>query len=126
MQDPRLQALANVLVNYSARVQPGQRIAIYAPVAAAPLIKALHREILRVGAMPYAFNDVPELTETFLKYASEEQLRQPPIVLDWVVDTFDSILYIGAAENTRALSGIDPARLAILRGAQREMNVRRV
>ena len=39
MNDPRIDKLAEVLVNYSVAVQPGDRTLIQGPVAGAPLLK---------------------------------------------------------------------------------------
>ena len=47
MADPRIEKWAKALTNYSVEVQPGQTVAITGHVAAAPLIRAVHREVDR-------------------------------------------------------------------------------
>ncbi len=81
MPDPRLEQLAQVLVNYSTEVKPRDRVGIVASPLAAPLMREIVRHVLRAGGYPYplmgydtylgyfGFDDV------FLTEANEDQLR---------------------------------------------------
>ena len=53
MQDIRIERWAHTLVNYSLYIKAGETVAIYATPLAAPLVEAVYREVLRVGAHPY-------------------------------------------------------------------------
>jgi len=53
MKDPRLQKLANILLEYSNCVTAGQHVLIKGHFAAKPLIKELVKETYRLGAYPY-------------------------------------------------------------------------
>src|SRR5690348_13966022 len=114
MADPRVAALADVLIRYSVGLQPRQTVAIQGPVAARPLLVALYRSALEAGAHPYLFPDLPEAGEIFLSIGNDEQLQQGSPVTELVVDTFDSIIRLFAPDNTRALSNIDPARQSLV------------
>jgi aminopeptidase len=52
-----------------------------------------------------------------LREGSDEQLADPDPAGLWAAEHYDAILRIGAAENTMALAGVDPARLALARRA---------
>src|SRR6266404_3015790 len=49
MRDPRLTKLAQVLVNYSVGVKPGQLVRISGPPVASPLVLELFRETVKAG-----------------------------------------------------------------------------
>ena len=53
MSDPRTERLATVLVQYSTRIQPGDRVAIESEVGGLPLVRALFERILQAGGHPY-------------------------------------------------------------------------
>ena len=61
MSDPRVPRLAELLVNYSLDVQPGQQVRIDAATVAAPLVTELYRYVLRAGAHPRTRIDVEGL-----------------------------------------------------------------
>jgi aminopeptidase len=66
-------------------------------------------------------NQLPGAAEFFLKQASDEQLAYVSPLSKLVVETFDAMLHIGANYNTRALSGVDPARRSLARKASAEL-----
>src|SRR5687767_684958 len=74
MRDPRLEKLADVLVNYSVGVQPRQLVRVHGPPSAAPLIIELYRKVIAAGGHPVARTVPDELEEIFFKEASEEQI----------------------------------------------------
>ena len=59
MTDPRLEKLASVLVNYSLKIRPGDKLSIEAPDVAAPLVRAVYREALRAGASGFLLKRAP-------------------------------------------------------------------
>jgi aminopeptidase len=121
MSDPRVEKLARLLVNYCVAVQPGNTVAIFGNALGFPLIAETYRAVLGAGGHPLVIWQEDELSEIMLKEANEEQLRHiaPPSRL--VVETYDCRIHIRAASNTRALSGVDPARQRIAAEASREL-----
>ncbi len=113
MGDPRLRRWAEVLVRYSVGVQPGDTFIINSSPAAAPLVKEVYREALRVGAHPQVHLALPGLQEIFLQEANEQQLNYLSPLETVAIQQFDATLSITASENTRALSNADPAKQAI-------------
>ncbi|HUS17703.1 MAG TPA: aminopeptidase [Chloroflexia bacterium] len=124
MTDPRVTALADVLIGYSTALQPGQTIAITGPPPATPLLLALYRRALEAGGHPYILADFPETTELLLRHGNDAQLAHVSPLMNTVVDEFDSIVRIIAPANTRTLSGADPGRQRQALSAQRELRGR--
>ncbi|MDR1785426.1 MAG: aminopeptidase [Spirochaetaceae bacterium] len=53
MKDTRLDALADVLVNYSVKARPGERVLIQSNNPEPPFVRALIRSVYRAGALPF-------------------------------------------------------------------------
>jgi aminopeptidase len=90
---------------------------------------ALYRRALEAGAYPYIMADVPGTGELLLRYGSDDQLQQTSPFTRHILENFDSRILIGAPDNTRALTGIDPARVNLVNQANRalsRMNVERL
>ncbi|HEY7195869.1 MAG TPA: aminopeptidase [Gaiellaceae bacterium] len=112
MPDLRVDQLARVLVDYSTSVEPGQLVLIESPPGAAPLVRSVYRRVLEVGAFPQPRIALDGALETLMATASDDQLEwiNPARVEDY--ERADVRMVIEAETNTRALTGIDPARLA--------------
>lgn len=121
MTDIRLQRMARTLVNYSLELKKGDRLAIDAEPAAAPLVYEVVREALRVGAYPETFIYLPGMRELRFQEASEEQLTYIPPLRRLITEEYETLLEIRSEENTRELNGIDPARIAIGQQAGQEL-----
>lgn len=124
MADPRVAALADVLIRYSVDLQPRQKVALYGSTAALPLLVALYRRALEVGGQPYLFPEVADAAEIFLRHGSDEQLQQVSPIAELVTDTFDSIIRLIAPENTRSLTSVDPSRQSLVLNANRDLRRR--
>lgn len=110
MTDLRIRNLADILVNYSTKVQQGDWVEIMAGYDALPLVKEVVACVLKAGGRPSTHFASNEIDEVYLKHASDEQLLWvPPTMLQSVKDA-NVLININAPENTRSLSGIDPAR----------------
>jgi len=121
MADPRVEKLADVLVRYSVAVQPGDKVLIRGGALAAPLLKAVYAQVLQAGGHPMLMASLPGMEELFYQYASDEQLQfiHPPQKL--IIETYDVTIGIRAAENTKALSNVDPAKMVLQHQAGAEM-----
>lgn len=75
MADPRLYNFAKMLVNYSARIQPDDRVLIESTTNAEPLIHESLKLILERDGRPYLQLAFPETRKLFMTHASEEALR---------------------------------------------------
>jgi len=124
MRDPRLDKLADVLVNYSTRVQRDDLVRLSGPPLARPLLVALYRAVLKAGGHPHMAMVPDELAEIKLREASEPQLQfEDPLDL-YMVERIDASVSVGATENTKALSGTDPKRQALVSQARKKQLAR--
>src|SRR5258708_35801846 len=124
MQDIHIERWANSLVHYCLSVQAGETVAIRATPLAAPLVEAVYRELVCVGAYPLPIIDLESLEEILLQEGNDSQLSRPHPVLQMMAEHISAQLTIGSKGNTRSMSGVGPARLAKRR--QRLQSVTRV
>lgn len=120
--DERIRHFAQVLIQYSLAVQPGNIVAIHGSVEAMPLLREVYRETLRAGGYPDLRLDIDDAREIYLKEASEEQLNFVSPITCLINERYDCLLYIDAETNTRRLSRVDPVRIARRRKAHEEVD----
>lgn len=119
MHDPRIDKLAQLLVNYSVEVRPGDRVAIMAPEIAKPLSDAIYVEALKAGGNPIVL--VPQPSELLFKHGSRQQIEYVPLPLAHITEEYEVRISVLAEENTRSLSGIDPQKAAWHSAARRHL-----
>ena len=112
MSDPRIQRLADVVVNFSLELGEGDVVLIQGPAMAEELIVELVRAATRVGAVARVRTSVQGTDEAYLARASDEQLDHlPPWALE-EMGSVDARISVHAAWNTRELTAIDPSKIA--------------
>jgi len=125
MSDPRYDRLAELVLDHSLRLQPGEVLRIDAAVVASPLVLPLHREAIKRGAHAYAALDLDGLKELLVEHGSDEQLEfVSPIELR-EMDAIDASITIWSEENTRSFSRVDTERRQRQLAAQRQVAIRR-
>jgi aminopeptidase len=112
MTDPRLKKLADILVNYSVKVQPGDWVYINASIVAVPLMDEVYKLVLQAGGNATTNIYTDTFSETYLKEASKLQLEWVSPTSKLVYETADVMIHLRGAENTRSLSGVDPKKQA--------------
>ncbi len=114
MVDPRLTKLAQVLVNYSLHVKPGEKILITAfSHKALPLAKECYKLCLTKNAFPKIDVNVAELDYFFFTHASQKQLSQKPEIALFLAHWADKFIRIDAELNDRQLASVDPAKIIL-------------
>jgi aminopeptidase len=122
--DPRVAKLADLLVNYSLELQPGDVVRLDGGTVAAPLIRELYREALRAGALPRTRVEVEGIDVIAVDEASPEQLTHVSEIDRFEVENVSAIVTIWADRNTRALSQADPARVSKKIASRRQLTNR--
>jgi aminopeptidase len=123
--DPRVTRLADLIVDYSLELQPGQVFRIDALDAASALALAFYKSAIRAGAHPYSSIGLEGMLEILLEHGSNEQIEYiAPQQWD-EIEELDAIATIWSETNTRALSRVDPGRHANHLAAQRRLHNRR-
>ncbi|MBK8025584.1 MAG: aminopeptidase [Chloroflexi bacterium] len=74
MADTRIQRLADILVNYSTKVQPGEWVGILGDVAALPLLREVHDAVVKAGGNPSVMFTDEYMTRSFARHANDEQV----------------------------------------------------
>lgn len=110
MPDPRIKKLADVLVNYSVSVKPGDWVVVYYHPLAEVLTAEVYRAVLQAGGHPSSHVDSNLLTETFYRYATDEQISHISPVEKLVYDEVDVAIVLLGSDNTRHLSNLDPLK----------------
>ena len=103
---------ARLLCGYCLDAQPGQQVVVRSTTLAAPLMLAVQRELLERGAWPLLRTELPGQGEGWWGAARDEHLDAFAPAELAEADGTDASLTIQAPENTTALAGVDPARMA--------------
>ncbi len=119
MIDPA--AFARLLAGYCLEVRPGQQVVLRSTTLAAPLLLELQREVLERDAWPLLRVELPGQTRGHHAHARDVHLDgYAPLTLAEATGA-DASLGIQAPENTRALVGIDPERIARAQRGRRDI-----
>lgn len=113
MKDPRLRKMAEVLVNYSARVQPGDVVLIScAGMEGAPLVKELYALCLEKGAkyVEYDFT-LPDINRYFYNCATSEQLSYFPEHKLEFMKKVDVYIGLAASDNSMVMAQANQASM---------------
>jgi len=73
--DPRMKKLADVLVGYSTKVQPGERVLIEAYDAPAEMVTLLIDRVAEAGGLPFAQVHSARVLRSLYMHATEEQSK---------------------------------------------------
>jgi aminopeptidase len=122
--DSRLEQLAEVLIGYSTDVARGDVVQIDGHTPTAPLMREVYRRSLRAGGHPSAQLIVDEAIEAQHEEGSDEQLSWVPLNVQWTLEHGEVWIVLVGPENTRNLSGIDPAKMARWLQAREPFNAR--
>lgn len=120
MPDPRVAKLADVLVNYSARVKKGDLVKITGSAVCEPLLAEVFRAVLRAGGNPYIHLLSDQSAEDFVRLAGNDQLDFENPVAQHEIETIDCLISTWGGSNTKALSNADPVKQARASKARRK------
>jgi aminopeptidase len=121
MTDIRQKRLAELLVNYSTNVQPGEWVGILGDVNALPVLREVYRAVLEAGGNPTLMLSDETMTRTFLRSASEDQINWIDPSQRLYYEKADVYIRVGAPGNTRAMTNIDSKKMQQVRAANREL-----
>jgi hypothetical protein len=102
--DPRLDKLADVLVDYSLALTREDRFILRGDELAAPLLREVYRRAARRGTHTLVQWTMSGLEEIFLKETPEDRFGEPSYWAAREMEAATCILSVGAPSNTRALA----------------------
>ncbi len=108
------QKLAQILVDHSTSVKPGDRVAIESTTNASELVSHIYELVLLRGGNPHILLNLPEQERLFFKYANHDQLAFTPAFQKLVTEEFEVYIRVRADIDPRALSDV-PAEKQSLR-----------
>jgi aminopeptidase len=111
MRDPRLDRLADSLLDYSLELRPGEKVGIDGETGARDLVVALVEAAYRRGAVPFVEVGDPRIRRAWLRGATSEQLD---LRASWELkklNDLDASLYILAGDNASELADVPPGVL---------------
>lgn len=111
MKDLRLTRLAEILVDYSTQVQPGEVVLIASTELAQPLVEAVYTLILERGAFPRLKLTFSTLQSLFYHQAEDRHLDTLLQIEELEYKNAQVLINIRAPGNLRELTGIDPSRM---------------
>jgi aminopeptidase len=112
VRDQRAEALAQILVRYSTRVEKGDVCVIQSTTAAEGLVQAVYEEVLRADGLPIMQLTTTGAQAAFYDLAGDEQLDWIPPTATWAAENADVRIAIMGDVNSRELSGADPKKQA--------------
>ncbi len=124
--DPRWKQVADVLVNYSTKVRPGERVLIaMGEVDSLPLTHAVYAACVRAGALPQVQFLSETLRHALLKHGNEEQLRWVPEIEAQGMEWADVYIGLRGAYNLHMHDDIPADRLSLNQAAQGKVSTLR-
>ncbi|MCG8570510.1 MAG: aminopeptidase [Spirochaetes bacterium] len=106
MQDPRHEQLAEVLVNYSCKIQPGENVLIQAYDIPIELVEAVVMQVAKAGGNPLVDLKKERLLRALLENATEESLTIIKDVELYRMKKMDAFIGIRGWINPKELSDL--------------------
>ena len=111
--DKRWKKLGDVLVNYSTKVQPGERVMIaMVEIETWPLARAVYEEVIRAGGYPQIQMKSETLRRSILEFGSDEQISRVPDIELYGMEWADVYIGLRGAHNLYELQDIPADKLA--------------
>jgi len=118
MRDPRIDHLADILVNYSTSVKPGEWVGVLGDVVSLPLVRAVFEQVVKAGGNPSLMLTDETLTREFALLANDDQMAWLDPMLNLYYDKADVYIRCTAFPNTRSMTNVDPKRLQKIQSAR--------
>lgn len=119
--DLREKKLAGLLINYSTRIKPEEKVLIeYEGACCLPLVKSLIRETYAVGGWPYVTIRDSKIIREIAMHCSEEQLKYQADYTLHQNQGMDAYIGIRAFDNIAELSDVPTAQMNLYQRTLRQ------
>lgn len=115
MKDPRVARLADVLIGYSTRVAPGDKVLIESYDVPDDVITALVDRVAQAGGLPFVTVKRNKVLRALYQNATEEQMRLTGEFEQQRMAEMDVYLGVRGAENSTELSDVPDERMQLYR-----------
>ncbi len=113
MRDNRINELARNLINYSVKLQQGEKVLIENFGLQKELVKALIKEAYNAGGFPFVSIKDHEIDRQLLMNATEEQLEMVATFEANVMQEMDAYIGLRAGDNIAELSDVPSEKMAL-------------
>lgn len=113
MTDHRIEILAKNLVNYSCKVQAGEKVLVETKGFELPLTKALIKEVYRAGGMPFVTIKNDEITRALLNGCNEQQIKLMAEFELARMKAMDAYIGIRYSDNSNELGDVPEDRMRL-------------
>jgi aminopeptidase len=121
--DPRWERLGDLVVNYSTKVRPGERVMIaMGESETLPLAQAVYRGVIKVGAFPQVQFLSETMRHSLLRYGNNEQIHWVPEIEAQGMEWADVYIGLRGAHNPYELQDIPAHILAANQKAMGEIS----
>jgi len=103
--DSRIQKMAEIIINYSTAVKPGDLVLLRgtSPVAQ-PLLQAMYAEALKAGGLAFVYVHMSDEDRIVMQNGSPAQVEMMNPMLKLMYDTANVIVRVDADEDTKSLA----------------------
>lgn len=113
MSETRWEQLADILVNYSTAVKPGEKVQItMMEVDTFPLGRAVHAQAIQAGGLPHVEFQSAYLERDLMLYGNQEQLDWVPEMQSYGMEWADVYIGLRGARNPHEFMGIPSDKIA--------------
>ncbi|MDH3944232.1 MAG: aminopeptidase [Anaerolineae bacterium] len=109
----RVALLAEILVDHSLRVKPGERVLLEGTIIAEPLLNALYELILQRGGNPHPLIKLPSQDQALYQFGAAEQITHMDHLRDWAYENFEARINIHSLTDLEALAAVPPQKQAL-------------
>lgn len=113
MKDPRIEKLANMLINYSVELKPGEHILIENIGEGIDLTKALIKEAYKAGGVPFVTIKNNEVNRILYENCTAEQMDKAAAYEAVRMKDMQAYIGIRAAENVSELGDVPSDKMKI-------------
>ncbi|MCT9095619.1 aminopeptidase [Haloarchaeobius sp. HME9146] len=111
--DSRIEQHADILVNHSTNIQPGDKVIVAAPPEASDLVAAVFKKLGEVGARPVQLTQDSRAMREFVLAVDPETLDLPEH-LQALMDETDVLIGISGSSNKNETSDVPPEKIMAL------------
>jgi aminopeptidase len=119
--DSRIEKLADLMVNYALELKKGDWIKLQGINKSMPLIKAVFKKAMEIGAHPYYSAVDDDIEEMYLKLGSDEQLKYISEIQKIEMEKLDALFAVMGRDNTKYLTNVEPRKQALAQGARKDL-----
>nr|WP_279325983.1 aminopeptidase [Bacillus sp. FJAT-47783] len=113
VKDPRIEKLANILINYSVRLQKGEKVLIENFGLQRELVIALVKEAYKAGGYPFVLLKDHQVDRALLLGAEKEQFDQIAAFEANVMKEMDAYIGLRSGDNINELADIPDDKMKI-------------